>query len=163
MWISPDIHGQHKFNFKHAAISRDDSKRFLDWAFQRDFEVNGPSLYRACRTTLQGWKRYKNDPDPRVRQRFEWEPRSIRTAYSGILWAMERRLRETNEKVSRQICELRKELGAEFGFVTRLTGTLVGPVLFWTSQWEQRRLGRGKTYEPRTFIEHRNWQAQTSG
>jgi hypothetical protein len=26
-----DVHGQFKFNFKHAAISRDDSKRFLDW------------------------------------------------------------------------------------------------------------------------------------
>ena len=33
-----DVHGQFKFNFKHAAISRDDSKRFLDWAFWRDFE-----------------------------------------------------------------------------------------------------------------------------
>ena len=36
-----DVHGQFKFNFRHAAISRDDSKRFLDWAFWRDFERNG--------------------------------------------------------------------------------------------------------------------------
>ena len=36
------------------AISRDDSKRFLDWAFWRDFESNGPSLYRMCQTMLQG-------------------------------------------------------------------------------------------------------------
>src|SRR5512142_2882220 len=28
-----DIHGQFKFNFEHAAISRDDSKMFLDYAF----------------------------------------------------------------------------------------------------------------------------------
>lgn len=41
-----DIHGQFKFNFEHAAISHDDSKKFLDWAFWRDFERNGPSLYR---------------------------------------------------------------------------------------------------------------------
>src|SRR5438045_3349060 len=33
-----DIHGQHAFNFEHAAISREDSKRFLDHAFRRDFE-----------------------------------------------------------------------------------------------------------------------------
>src|SRR5438477_4980172 len=45
-----DIHGQHKFNFEHAAISREDSKKFLDMAFNRDFERNGPSLYRICRT-----------------------------------------------------------------------------------------------------------------
>ena len=43
---------------------------FSTAAFQRDFERNGPSLYRICRTTLQGWKRYKNDPDLRVRERF---------------------------------------------------------------------------------------------
>ena len=65
-----DIHGQDQFNFRHAAISREDSKRWLDWAFRRDFELNGPSIYRICRTTLEGWLRYKNDPDPRVRARF---------------------------------------------------------------------------------------------
>src|SRR5204863_27701 len=73
-----DIHGQHAFNFQHAAISREDSKRFLDQAFRRDFERNGPSIYRICRTTLEGWRRYKNDPDMRVRARFAWEARSLR-------------------------------------------------------------------------------------
>jgi hypothetical protein len=63
-----DIHGQHQFNFRHAAISREDSKRWLDWAFRRDFERNGPSIYRICRTTLEGWRRYKNDPDPRSKR-----------------------------------------------------------------------------------------------
>ena len=58
-----DIHGQYKFNFEHAAISRDDSKRFLDWAFRLDFEKNGPSLYRIWRTTLEGWKRYGTTPN----------------------------------------------------------------------------------------------------
>ena len=49
-----DIHGQFKFNFEHAAISRDDSKQFLDWAFQFDFERNGPSLFRICETIFKG-------------------------------------------------------------------------------------------------------------
>jgi len=65
-----DIHGQDKFNFQHAAISREDSKTFLDWAFFRDFERNGPSLFRICRTTLVGWKSYRNHPDQRIRERF---------------------------------------------------------------------------------------------
>ena len=68
-----DIHGQDQFNFQHAAISREQSKEFLDFAFRRDFERNGPSLFRVWRTTLAGWKRYKNHPDARVRQRFELE------------------------------------------------------------------------------------------
>ena len=70
-----DIHGQLGFNFQHAAISREESKKFLDWAFWRDFERNGPSLFRICRTTFEGWKRYKNHPDLRVRERFQREAR----------------------------------------------------------------------------------------
>jgi len=152
-----DIHGQYKFNFKHAAISRDDSNRFLDWAFWRDFQRNGPSLYRICRTTMQGWMRYKSDPDPRIRERFEWEVRSIKTAYSGLLWAMERQLRRTNNTVSEEIRALRKDIGCEFGVLTRLTACLLGPVLLWTSRREQKQLAGGKTYEPKSIIERHNW------
>ncbi|MBV6430503.1 MAG: hypothetical protein IANPNBLG_00616 [Bryobacteraceae bacterium] len=152
-----DIHGQHKFNFVHPAISRDDSNRFLNKAFLRDFERNGPSLYRICRTTMQGWKRYRNDADPRVRERFEWEIRSMKTAYGGLLWAMERQLRRSNEAMSRQIRELRGEMGREFGLLTRVMSRILGPALLWTSQREEKHLAEGKTYEPRTFLERRNW------
>ena len=152
-----DIHGQHKFNFQHGAISRDDSNRMLAAAFSRDFDRNGPSLYRICRTTLQGWRRYRSDSDPRVRARFAWEIRSIKTAYSGLLWAMERQLKRTNETMSQQIGALRKEMGSEFGVVSRVMARILGPVLLWTSRREEKELARGKTYEPKTFIERRNW------
>jgi radical SAM superfamily enzyme YgiQ (UPF0313 family) len=152
-----DIHGQYKFNFKHSAISREDSRRFLDWAFRRDFERNGPSLFRICRTTLEGWKRYKNDPDPRIRSRFAWEVRSIKTAYSGLLWAMERRLRHSNESLSAKVRALRQDIGKEFGAAAGLMAGILGPVFLWCSRREHRRLAAGKTYEPATFIERRNW------
>src|ERR1700690_3982513 len=105
-----DIHGQHKFNFRHAAISRDDSKRFLDWAFQRDFERNGPSLARMCETMLQGWQRYKDHPDPRVRERFEREMKKLRSAYNAALWAMEKEFKKVNRTVSDRIHKLRREV-----------------------------------------------------
>jgi radical SAM superfamily enzyme YgiQ (UPF0313 family) len=152
-----DIHGQDKFNFRHAAISRDDSKRFLDWAFWRDFERNGPSLYRMCQTMLQGWQRYKNYPDLRVRERFERENGKLRTAYSAALWAAERYFRKVNADVSRQIHELRREIGKEFGTMSRLAANVAGPVLLWTTRREDRRLAAGVTYEPPTILERRNW------
>jgi len=152
-----DIHGQHAFNFQHAAISREDSKRFLDWAFRRDFERNGPSLFRICRTTFEGWKRYKNHPDRRVRERFEREAASLRHAYTGVLWAMEHRLARTNRSVTLQIRALRKDLEREFGLAARAAAGLLGPVLWWTSLREERRLAKGRTYEPATIIERRNW------
>ena len=152
-----DIHGQYKFNFQHAAISRDDSKKFLDWAFLRDFERNGPSLFRICRTTLEGWKRYKDHPDPRIRERFQWEVRQLKDAYNACLWAMERRLRKTNEAVSEQIHALRREIGKEFGLLSRMAANLLGPVLLWTTRREEKRLAQGFIYEPPTILERRNW------
>jgi len=152
-----DIHGQDQFNFRHAAISREESKRFLDWAFRRDFERNGPSLYRICRTTLEGWRRYKNDPDPRVRARFAWEARALRDGYASALWAMEKHLRRTNEAVSEKIRTLRQEVGREFGLFSRVVSRALGPVLLWTARREERRLAQGRTYEPRTIIERCNW------
>ncbi len=152
-----DIHGQFKFNFKHAAISRDDSKRFLDWAFWRDFESNGPSLYRMCRTVLAGWQRYKNHPDPRVRERFEREAKKLHSAYNGALWAMEREFKKVNRTVSKKIHELRREVEKEFPVVARLSAAALGPILLWSTRREERRLASGHTYEPPTFIERRNW------
>jgi hypothetical protein len=152
-----DIHGQYKFNFKHAAISREDSKRYLDWAFWRDFEQNGPSLYRICRTMLHGWKKYKNYPDPRVRERFTRDMKKLGSGYNAALWTMEREFKRVNERVSRQIHELRREVEKEFGWASRATANLMGPVLLWTSRREEKRLACGVTYEPPTIIERSNW------
>lgn len=152
-----DIHGQFKFNFKHAAISRDDSKRFLDWAFWRDFERNGPSLYRMCRTMLQGWTRYKDYPDARVRERFARDTAKLSTAYNAALWAMEKQFRKINRSVSAEIRELRGALNKEFGMMARISSIALGPILLWTSRREERRLAHGQTYEPPTVIERTNW------
>ena len=152
-----DIHGQDKFNFQHAAISRDDSKRFLDWAFWRDFERNGPSLYRMCQTMLQGWRRYRDYPDLRVRERFERENVKLRTAYSAALWASEHYFRKVNREVSEQIRVLRREIAREFGTMSRLAASVAGPVLLWSTRREERRVASGKTYEPPTILERRNW------
>jgi len=154
-----DIHGQHRFNFRHAAISREESKVFLDGAFRRDYERNGPSIYRICRTTLNGWLRYRDDPDSRVRARFAWEARSLKDGYAAALWAMEKHLRKSNPAVSAKIGELRREVGREFGWLSRVVTRVLGPVLLWSARREERRLAAGGAYEPQTIIERRNWEA----
>jgi len=154
-----DVHGQYKFNFRHAAISRDDSKKFLDWAFVRDFERNGPSLYRICRTMLEGWKKYKDSPDARLRERIQREMGKLGSGYNAALWAMEREFRKVNRAVSAEIGELRREVQAEFGVASRVTANLLGPVLLWTTRREEKRLAAGCTYEPPAIVERRNWVA----
>jgi radical SAM superfamily enzyme YgiQ (UPF0313 family) len=152
-----DIHGQDRFNFRHPAISRADSSEFLKAAFLRDFERNGPSLFRICRTTLQGWKRYKNDPDRRIRERVHRESRLLRHAWAAVLWAMEHRLQNANCSVASQVRELRREIEQEFGILAAAASRILGPVLWYTSLREDKRLARGNRHEPPTIIERRNW------
>ncbi len=153
-----DVHGQYKFNWNHPFISRDDSKKFLDFAFMRDFELNGPSLYRICKTTLEGLKRYRFHPDLRVRERFEREAKALRTQYSALLWAMEHHLRFTNDSVAAKIAELRHEIRAECGTVRSASfASIFGPVMLWLTRREEKRLAKGVTYEPPTFVERKNW------
>ena len=91
-----DIHGQHQFNFRHPAISPEQSKTLLDGAFRADFERNGPSLYRLMRTMFERHRRYGEDGDARVRARVQRAAAQLRGGYSAALWAMERYLRDTN-------------------------------------------------------------------
>jgi radical SAM superfamily enzyme YgiQ (UPF0313 family) len=157
-----DIHGQDKFNFRHAAISRDESKVLLDWAFRRDYERNGPSIYRISRTILSGYRMYRNDPDPRVRARFEWEVRSLKDGYAAALYAMEKYLVESNPAVSQRVGALRREIGREFGLASRVFNAIAGPVALWSARREAKRLAAGHTYEPYPIIERRNWDAAAS-
>jgi radical SAM superfamily enzyme YgiQ (UPF0313 family) len=152
-----DIHGQWKFNFQHEAIARDDSKTLLDWAFDLDYERNGPSLFRLMRTMFEGWKRYRNDPDPLVRARAWLEAKQLRTSYGVALWAMERYLRDTNRQVSERIRELRVEVERELGFVSRLVNHIAGPVALWASRRDHRLFPDGRRLEPRMFVDRRNW------
>jgi len=152
-----DVHGQYKFNFRHGAISREDSKRLLDWAFWRDFESNGPSLYRLCQTMLQGWRRYKNHPDPRIRERFTQQVKKLSGAYNAALWVMEREFKKVNRGVSEQIHKLRGEVENEFPIIALLTAASLGPILLWSTRREEKRLAAGHTYDPPTFVERRNW------
>ncbi len=153
-----DAHGQYKFNFVHPAISRDQSKTFLDWAFRRDFEANGPSLFRMAQTAFWGWTRYRNYPDRRVRDRFAREMNKVSTAYSGALWAMERDFRKVNREVSRQIGLLRQQIEKQSSIAANVVANLLRTVMLWTSRWEEKRLSWGRTYEPPMIVERRNWE-----
>jgi hypothetical protein len=152
-----DTHGQYAFNFRHPAISREQSRKFLDAAFRRDFERNGPSLFRVCRTMFEGWKRYKDCPDLRVRERIRRQAGMLRHVYGAVLWAMEHRLRRGNRSVALQIRALREEMEQEFGIAAVALGRILGPVLWWTSRREDRRLARGQRYEPATMLGRSHW------
>jgi radical SAM superfamily enzyme YgiQ (UPF0313 family) len=152
-----DTHGQYKFNFRHAAISGDQSKVLLDRAFQRDYDRNGPSLYRLIRTMAEGWRRYRADSDPRVRRRVALEGRQLRFGYGAPLWAMEQYLQSANPAIGERISELRKGLERDLGRVSLWINRTAGAALLWSARREARVYPGGRRLEPRTFVTRRNW------
>jgi radical SAM superfamily enzyme YgiQ (UPF0313 family) len=150
-----DIHGQYKFNFSHPSIARDDSKRWLDTAFERDYDVNGPSLYRMMRTMFNGWQRYRDDLDARVRDRWTAEGAKLKNGYGAALWAMERYLRDTNGPVSERIAALRRDIERQFGGLSAIIDRTVGPFLLWAARRDAVAFPMGRPLEPRMFVDRR--------
>jgi radical SAM superfamily enzyme YgiQ (UPF0313 family) len=147
-----DIHGQAVFNYRHPHIRDGQEREFILRAFQRDFDVNGPSVVRIVRTTLAGWKRYKNHPDPRIRDRFAWEVRELATTYAAVVAASQIYYRN-NEVLRAQMSDLLRDLYREFGFKARLVAAIGGRYALWKIRREQKRLDAGWTREPPTFYE----------
>ena len=151
----PDTHGQLRFNYRHPHIKDGQETNFLIRAFQRDFDVNGPSVARVVRTTLAGWRKYKNHPDARIRSRFAYEARDLAVTYSGAVWAALWWFRD-NAAVATRLKAVLEGLYAEFGLKARLAAPLVGRYIRRKLKQEAARLQSGWTYEPPTFYEVKN-------
>jgi radical SAM superfamily enzyme YgiQ (UPF0313 family) len=147
-----DTHGQYRFNYRHRHIPEGHEERYLLTAFQRDFQVNGPSLARLQRVLLAGWRKYKDHPQSRIRKRFEFEVKGLRSTWAGAVWAMRRKYRH-DRKLFPELTDLLKEVYREFGLKTRLMAPVVGWYLMVTTKLEEKRLARGWTLEPECFYE----------
>src|SRR5215472_7091336 len=112
-----DLLGQCQCNFKPAAIFREDSQPFLDWAFWRD----------AC-----------------GREGFASEMHRLSGIDSSALWARGRQFRNVDEAVrgadSRRVARIQAGVRNPIAHDARRSRT----VLLWTTQREKRRI-RGKT------------------
>lgn len=147
-----DAHGQYRFNYRHTHIKDRREEEFLIRAFCRDFELNGPSVYRLIRTMLKGWQRYKNHPDPRIRERFDWDILPLRSTYAGAVWAMKEWYRG-NRRMSKKMKTLLKDIYRTFGWKTKILAPVIGRYVLANFKWEEIRLKKGWAYEPHIFCE----------
>jgi hypothetical protein len=151
--MSPaDMHGQFRFNYRHPHIPGGREEAYLLAAFRRDFQENGPSLARLIRTLLTGWQRYKDHPEPRIRERYRREVAPLRTTYAGAVWAMRRYYRH-HRPMYRKMHRLLADITAAFGWPTRAAAVVTGIYAYAMIQREESRLAAGWRYEPATVCE----------
>jgi radical SAM superfamily enzyme YgiQ (UPF0313 family) len=147
-----DIHGQLILNYRHPRLNDQQTAEFMVRAFDRDFQVNGPSVVRIVRTILAGWKRHKNHTDPCVRDRFAWEVREFATSFSAVVGAAKLYYRKDRVMYAK-MSVLLKELHAEFGWKSRFFSAVGGRWVLRQIRKEEKRLAAGFSYEPPTFYE----------
>jgi len=144
-----DWHGQYKFNYKHKHIKNGEEAEIILRAFKKDFEVNGPSIARLAKILLMGWKTHKNNPDSRIRRRFESNAKKLRYPYAGFMWGI-RKWYKSNKYMYDKMDSILQDIYKEFGWKTRLIAPLIGRVIYFTTKMEEKRLAKGWTYEPAT-------------
>jgi len=147
-----DSHGQFRFNHRHPHIPAGEEERMLLKAFEQDFKINGPSLFRLISTILKGWKRYQSHPDMRIRNRYRADVKPLRSMYAGAIWAMMKWYRR-DEVLYRQLGELLQDIYRTLGLQPRLVAPLAGRYIYRAMKREEKRLASGWTIEPRTFLE----------
>ncbi len=147
-----DIHGQLILNYRHPHINDQQTAEFMIRAFSRDFQRNGPSVVRIVRTTLAGWRRCKNHPNPCIRDRYVWESRELGTTFSALVGAARLYYRR-NPALYAKMSALLKELHAEYGWKSRIFSAIGGRWLLRQIRKEEKRLASDWTYEPTTFYE----------
>ncbi len=152
-----DIHGQYRFNFHHPHITPEQSGEILLRAFQADFDVNGPSVFRVLNTMFKGWKNFHNCADARVRRRLERESSTVRKYGAGVMWAMEKYISDSNRAVVAKMRDLRYKLKENQNMLERAASMVIGPALLASIRREADRLKDGFRYEPPTIVDRMNW------
>jgi radical SAM superfamily enzyme YgiQ (UPF0313 family) len=148
-----DAHGQYRFRYRHPHIQDGREEQFLLDAFTRDFEVNGPSLFRLIQTLLNGWQKHKNHPEARIRDRYNWEVDPLRSTYAGAVWGMRKYYSSRDRAMADRMDALLDDICAEFGWKTKVAARVIGEVAYRSIISEEKRLARGWTYEPPHFFE----------
>ncbi len=147
-----DTHGQYRFSYRHNHIHNNQEQDFLLKAFQKDFEINGPSLARLIRTLLTGLQKYKNHPNPRIRSRYIWEAKPLQSTYVGLVWAMKKHYRK-DRRMFVKLDKLLNDIYREFSWKLRFIAAPIGIFAYLSMLLEARRLSRGWQYEPSCFYE----------
>jgi hypothetical protein len=90
--------GLDRLPFRHPVFRADEARAFIDLAFRRNFEVNGPGLLNLAATSIKGLAKMSEDHARRKAAGLSWEPGSLSYTRSSSCPAsdsfMELRLRE---------------------------------------------------------------------
>ena len=157
-----DVHGQAHFNYRHPNIPPGAEAEMIRGAFEYDYLQNGPSTARVVETTLNGYLKYRNHPDARVRRRYEWEVVPMVSSYIPLVAYTKKHFKTLAPNVSRWADGLLNRLCKTFGWKGRIMAVLGAIYLTFKVRAEEKRLAENWVYDPPTFYERNEFVADES-
>jgi radical SAM superfamily enzyme YgiQ (UPF0313 family) len=97
---------------KHPTLSPDQIEDLQRWCFDEDFQRLGPSIFRVLEGRLLGYRKLKDSPNPRLRQKAQTYAADLRCALPVFLAG---RLFGPNPTIRRWIGQLEQQIIAELG------------------------------------------------
>lgn len=151
-----DLHGQHQQNWIHPRIAPEDLEARLDRAFEQDFEVLGPSLFRMMQVHYDGWLKTQSWSHELVQMR-RANMQDTFLGYIPLLSAMAADLGRLGHTITPKVRILRDRLVEATGWKGRAARAL-GPVASAALAIEKFRYARSvaqrKAESPRCTLTH---------
>jgi len=118
---------------QHPTMGPGEIEAAQERCFDEDFRRLGPSIYRSLETSLLGYQKLKDSPNPQLRLKAESVARELRQAYPIFLAG---RLLGPTVEVRRTIADLEVRIHAELGAPTlkeRLAALAAVGLAAWTA------------------------------
>jgi radical SAM superfamily enzyme YgiQ (UPF0313 family) len=147
-----DSHGQYKFNYKHPLISPGEENSLLLKAFERDFQVNGPSVLRFFETLLNGWEKYSSSKNERIQKLIMERTKPFIHIMPGLLKSM-RNFTKKNDRSTHKFDDIQKRAYSHASITDKALAPFISLFVTFFMEMEKRRLSRGFAFEPPTFYE----------
>ncbi|MBF0503404.1 MAG: radical SAM protein [Candidatus Riflebacteria bacterium] len=143
-------HGQDTIWFDHPHFNRRESKHILDSAFDREYQILGPSLLRIAETRLRGLAWHPPAADAWLNARYA-QMRDYAAEMRPLLPALARFA--PNDDIRCRARAAAKKFVDEFGPMS-LGDRISGAIVMLAARLEQRRIRQGRSVlQPPTFID----------
>lgn len=144
-------HGQNMLNWRHPAFPNGEAKKWLDYAFRRDFEANSSSIYRMIDTAFRGYRRLAamTSRDACLEARYRQLLERVRT-YSLLLPVIARHaVNDAERQRALALDAERRRILGSIGLKERILRMSAGLL---AARWDMRVRLLGDNIQPFTIV-----------
>jgi hypothetical protein len=140
--------------FDHPHISAPDMRALLMECFEKEYQANGPTIYRGIEGSLITYKHLRNSDNPKFRERAEQQRKALEFSWGAHQVGL---VHAPNEKVRKMIEDLYAEIERVVGKPSLGVRALSYAGLV-AAEWTKIRQSNDFLMQPRTLVSSYNWE-----